>query len=146
MKVLIVESPAKAKKIQSFYKNDIKVISSCGHINNLDPKKLDMMINDNFNPIYINSDSKNKIISQLKKYKKEEIILAADDDREGDAIAWHVGNLYKLNYNNNNRIIFNEISKKNRCDLHHMCCFAVGLSFRCKNLSRNRSCPTFSTD
>jgi len=112
MKVLIVESPAKAKKIQSFYKNDIKVISSCGHINNLDPKKLDMMINDNFNPIYINSDSKNKIISQLKKYKKEEIILAADDDREGDAIAWHVGNLYKLNYNNNNRIIFNEISKK----------------------------------
>ena len=70
------------------------------------------MINNNFNPIYINSDNKKKIISQLKKYNRDDIILAADDDREGDAIAWHVGNLYKLNYNNYNRIIFNEISKK----------------------------------
>lgn len=112
MKVLIVESPAKAKKIQSFYKNEIKVVSSCGHINNLDCNKLDLMINNNFEPIYKYTDDKKKIISQLKKYKNEDIILAADNDREGDAIAWHVGNIYKLNYNNKNRILFNEISKK----------------------------------
>ena len=112
MKVIIVESPAKAKKIQSFYKTDIKVISSCGHINNLDCKKLDEMIDNNFEPIYTIFDDKKKIIVELKKYKKNEIILAADDDREGDAIAWHVGNIYKLKFNQNNRITFNEISKK----------------------------------
>ena len=112
MKVIIVESPAKAKKIQSFYKTDIKVISSCGHINNLDCKKLDEMIDNNFEPIYTVFSDKKKIIVELKKYIKNEIILAADDDREGDAIAWHIGNIYKLKYNQNNRITFNEISKK----------------------------------
>ena len=62
MKVIIVESPAKAKKIQSFYKTDIKVISSCGHINNLDCKKLDEMIDNNFEPIYTVFSDKKKII------------------------------------------------------------------------------------
>ena len=106
MKLLIVESPAKAKKIQSFFKNDIKVFPSFGHINNLDTSKLNEMISDNFTPVYKNLPDKQKTINLLKSTKCDEIILAADDDREGDAIAWHTGNLFKLDYNQNNRIKF----------------------------------------
>ena len=95
MKLIIVESPVKAKKIQSFF-NDVIVQSSFGHINNLDVKRLDEMISNNFTPIYINLSDKTKVINQLKSIKCDEVILAADDDREGDAIAWHTGNLFKL--------------------------------------------------
>ena len=114
MSLLIVESPTKAKKIQKFLNgSSIKVISSFGHINNLDTEKLDKMIDDNFTPIYKNSKDKSKVIKELKSLgKNKEIILAADDDREGDAIAWHCGNLFKTDYTKNNRITFNEISKK----------------------------------
>ena len=112
MILIIVESPAKAKKIQSFFKNNVIVKSSFGHINNLDFKRLDEMISNNFTPIYINSSDKTKVINQLKSVKCDEIILAADDDREGDAIAWHTGNLFNLDYTKNNRIKFNEISKR----------------------------------
>ena len=110
MKLIIVESPAKAKKIQTFFPNDIIVKSSFGHINNLDTTKLDEMIEKDFTPIYkvINP----KAVSMLKNIKAKEIILAADDDREGDAIAWHTGNLFNLDYTENNRIKFNEISKR----------------------------------
>ena len=113
MSLLIVESPAKARKIQTFLKDtDIKVLSSFGHINNLDTKQLNKMIDTNFTPIYRNLPDKSKVIKELKSSGKgREIILAADDDREGDAIAWHCGNLFKTNYSNNNRITFNEISK-----------------------------------
>ena len=113
MSLLIVESPAKARKIQTFLKGtDIKVLSSFGHINNLDTKQLDKMIDTNFTPIYRNLPDKSKVIKELKSSGKgREIILAADDDREGDAIAWHCGNLFKTNYSNKNRITFNEISK-----------------------------------
>ena len=94
MKLIIVESPAKAKKIQIFFPNDIIVKSSFGHINNLDTTKLDEMIEKDFTPIYkvINP----KAVSMLKNIKAKEIILAADDDREGDAIAWHTGNIIKI--------------------------------------------------
>tara|TARA_A100001015_G_scaffold309732_1_gene409721 strand:- start:318 stop:2381 length:2064 start_codon:yes stop_codon:yes gene_type:complete len=114
MSLLIVESPTKAKKIQKFLNgSSIKVISSFGHINNLDTEKLDKMIDNNFTPIYKNSKDKSKVIKELKSLgKNKEIILAADDDREGDAIAWHCGNLFKTDYTQNNRITFNEISKK----------------------------------
>lgn len=113
MSLLIVESPAKAKKIQKFLQNtNIKVLSSFGHINNLKTDKLDDMINNNFTPIYQNSKDKAKVVKELKlNGKNKEIILAADDDREGDAIAWHCGNLFKTDYSKNNRITFNEISK-----------------------------------
>ena len=113
MSLLIVESPAKARKIQKFLANtDIKVLSSFGHINNLDTGKLNEMIDTNFTPIYKNSKDKSKVIKELKTNGKgKEIILAADDDREGDAIAWHCGNLFKTDYSKNNRITFNEISK-----------------------------------
>jgi len=114
MSLLIVESPAKGRKIQKFLQGtDIKVTSSFGHINGLDTNKLNDMISNNFTPIYKNSRDKAKTIKELNALAKgRDIILAADDDREGDAIAWHCGNLLKVNYSNKNRITFNEISKQ----------------------------------
>ena len=98
MSLLIVESSAKGRKIQKFLAGtDIKVTSSFGHINGLDTTQLDKMIDNNFTPIYKNSKDKAKTIKELKELSKgKEIILAADDDREGDAIAWHCGNLLKV--------------------------------------------------
>ena len=111
--LLIVESPAKAKKIQSFLGNEYIVKSSFGHIYELDTKKLNDMIKNNLTPIFKIKNQKSKLIADtLKSYNVKNVILAADDDREGDAIAWHCGNLLKVNFNENNRIIFNEISKK----------------------------------
>ena len=114
MILLIVESPAKGRKIQKFlHGTGITVTSSLGHINNLDTEKLDAMITNNFTPIYKFSKDKAKVIKELKSLGKDkDIILAADDDREGDAIAWHCGNLFKTDFTKNNRITFNEISKK----------------------------------
>jgi DNA topoisomerase-1 len=114
MSLLIVESPAKGRKIQKFLQGTgITVTSSFGHINNLDTEKLDAMIDTNFTPIYKLSKDKAKVIKELKSLGKgKDIILAADDDREGDAIAWHCGNLFKTDFTKNNRITFNEISKK----------------------------------
>ena len=113
MNLLIVESPAKAKKIQKFLDPKCyKVLSSFGHINNLDTDKLNDMIDNDFTPIYKNLKDKSKVIKELRTVGKgKTIILAADDDREGDAIAWHCGNLFKTNYKDSNRITFNEISK-----------------------------------
>jgi len=110
MKLIIVESPAKAKKIQTFFKDNVIVRSSFGHINGLDTTKLDEMIEKGFTPIYkiVNP----KAVQALKSVKTSDIVLAADDDREGDAIAWHTGNLFKLDYTLYNRIKFNEISKR----------------------------------
>ena len=110
MKLIVVESPAKAKKIQTFFPKNVIVRSSFGHINNLDTTKLDEMIEKDFTPIYKVSNP--KVVQALKSIKTSDIVLAADDDREGDAIAWHTGNLFKLDYKKNNRIKFNEISKK----------------------------------
>jgi DNA topoisomerase-1 len=110
MKLIIVESPAKAKKIQTFFPKNIIVRSSFGHINGLDTTKLDKMIDNDFEPIYKISNP--KIVQELKNIKYSDVVLAADDDREGDAIAWHTGNLFKLDYTKNNRIKFNEISKR----------------------------------
>ena len=113
MTLLVVESPAKAKKIQTFFKDNKTIVkSSFGHICNLDTKKLDEMLNNGFIPIYINDPKKRDVITTLKSIKDKDILLAADDDREGDAIAWHTGNLFKLDYSQCNRIKFNEISKK----------------------------------
>ena len=110
MKLIVVESPAKAKKIQTFFPKNVIVRSSFGHINGLDTGKLDEMIEKDFTPIYKVSNP--KVVEALKSIKTSDIVLAADDDREGDAIAWHTGNLFKLDYKKNNRIKFNEISKK----------------------------------
>lgn len=112
MKLLIVESPTKAKKIQKYLGPGYIVKSSYGHFVELDTKNLDKMIDNNFTPLYKLMSSKKKVILDLKSVKTKDIILAADDDREGDAIAWHCGNLLKIDFKKSNRIVFNEISKK----------------------------------
>uniref|UniRef100_A0A6C0BVL5 DNA topoisomerase n=1 Tax=viral metagenome TaxID=1070528 RepID=A0A6C0BVL5_9ZZZZ len=111
--VIVVESPAKAKKIQKYFKDGTKVTSSFGHIIDLPKDKISIDIENNFKPNYQPIPGKSKIIKELRNLSKgNNILLAADDDREGDAIAWHCGKLMKLNFNENNRIIFREISEK----------------------------------
>tara|TARA_B100002051_G_C16743057_1_gene645592 strand:- start:1853 stop:3916 length:2064 start_codon:yes stop_codon:yes gene_type:complete len=111
--LLITESPAKAKKIQGFLPNNYKVKSSCGHIVDLEKKKLSIDVDNDFKPTYKILSDKKDIVKELKNHSKDRnIILAADDDREGEAIAWHCANVLKVNLNENNRIIFREISKK----------------------------------
>ena len=110
--LIIVESPAKAKKIQSFFKgNEYIVKSSCGHIRDLHKKKLSIDIEKKFKPSYFIIPDKQKTVKQLKSIKADNVILAADDDREGDAIAWHCGCILGLDFNLKNRITFTEITK-----------------------------------
>ena len=113
--VIVVESPAKAKKISTFFKDGEEqtiVTSSFGHIYDLPKKSLSINIENNFEPDYQPLDGKDKVIKGLKRYSKNHrVLLAADDDREGDAIAWHCGKVMKVNFNDKNRIIFHEVSK-----------------------------------
>lgn len=113
MKILIiVESPTKAKKLQAFLGNDYIVKSSFGHIRDLkkDKNSIGVNVENNFNPEYI--ITKSKQVADLKSSQKycKEVILASDLDREGEAIAWHLAKV--LNLNNPKRIVFNSISKK----------------------------------
>ena len=114
MSILIVESPAKCKKIQSFLDNSYIVKSSVGHIRTLDTKwaNTDIKIEEDFEPLFITIKGKEDVIKNLKiQSKNRNVILAADDDREGEAIAWHCGDILKTDFNTNNRIIFREITK-----------------------------------
>ena len=114
MSILIVESPAKCKKIQSFLDNSYIVKSSVGHIRTLDTEwaNSDINIEDDFIPPFITIKGKEDVIKNLKNYSKDrKVILAADDDREGEAIAWHCGDILNIDFNSNNRIIFREITK-----------------------------------
>jgi DNA topoisomerase I len=112
MYLLITESPAKAKKIQGFLGSDYKVSSSCGHIRDLDKKKLSIDVDHDFKPIYKNLSDKREIIHSLKSLSKgKQVLLAADDDREGEAIAWHCGNVLGVKIKDKNRITYREISK-----------------------------------
>ena len=111
--VIVVESPAKAKKISGFFKDGTIVTSSFGHIIDLPKDKISIDIENNFKPTYKTMPGKSKIVSSLRNYNKGyRVLLAADDDREGDAIAWHCGKTMNVNFNEKNRIIFHEISKR----------------------------------
>ena len=111
--VIVVESPAKAKKISSFFKDGTIVTSSFGHIIDLPKDKISIDIENNFKPTYKTMPGKSKIVSSLRNYNKDyRVLLAADDDREGDAIAWHCGKVMNVNFREKNRIIFHEISKR----------------------------------
>jgi DNA topoisomerase I len=111
--VIVVESPAKARKIQKYFDDGTKVISSFGHIYDLPKDKISIDIENNFKPNYKPIHGKTKIIKELRDLSKDNnVLLAADDDREGDAIAWHCGKVMKVKFNEKNRIIFHEISKK----------------------------------
>ena len=118
-KLVIVESPSKCKKIETFLNNNsastgitYKCIASCGHIRELNG--LDSInIKNNFELLFLNSEGKKEQISKLKKAIKQadEIILATDDDREGEAIAWHICDVFKLSVDKTPRIIFHEITE-----------------------------------
>ena len=115
MSILIVESPAKCKKIQSFLDKTYIVKSSVGHVRTLNTKwaNSDIEINNDFEPPFVVIPNKQDVINNLKKYSNNrKVILAADDDREGEAIAWHCGDILNVDFNINNRIIFREITKK----------------------------------
>ena len=111
--LVIVESPAKAKTIEKFLGKDYKVASSFGHIADLPSKELGVNVNGDFSAKYIVNDDKKKIVNELKSLaKKAEIIwLASDEDREGEAIAWHLANTLELTDSNSKRIVFSEITK-----------------------------------
>ena len=111
--LVIVESPAKAKTIEKFLGNDFKVVSSNGHIADLPSKELGINLDNNYEPKYIVNSDKKDIVKKLKKESKtaEMVWLASDEDREGEAIAWHLYELLGLNKDNTKRIVFREITK-----------------------------------
>ena len=111
--LVIVESPAKAKTIGKFLGNEFEVMSSMGHIRDLSDKGLGIDFENNYAPKYEVSADKKKIVADLKKAAKntETVWLASDEDREGEAIAWHLSEELKLKKENTKRIVFHEITK-----------------------------------
>lgn len=111
--LVIVESPAKAKTIEKFLGKQFVVKSSFGHIRDLSKKKLGVEIEKNYKPEYIISDDKKKLVDELKKAsaEAEQVWLASDEDREGEAIAWHLAEVLKLDPKKTKRIVFHEITK-----------------------------------
>ena len=110
--LLIVESPAKCQKIESYLGNNYKCIASYGHITELSGLK-SIDVENNFKPNFDIIANKKQQIAKLKSAIKnsKEVILASDDDREGEAIAWHICKVFKLSVQTTKRIIFNEITK-----------------------------------
>lgn len=111
--LVIVESPAKAKTIEKFLGKEYKVASSFGHIADLPSKELGVDVQGDFTAKYIVSSDKKKVVNELKSLAKkaDTIWLASDEDREGEAIAWHLANTLKLSKENSKRIVFSEITK-----------------------------------
>lgn len=114
-KLVIVESPAKVKTINRYLGADYIVKSSMGHLIDLPKSRLGIDLDNGFEPEYITIRGRAKILNELKREakKSEEVLLAADDDREGESIAWHIGNRIKLANSNIpiKRIVFHEITK-----------------------------------
>lgn len=111
--LVIVESPAKAKTIEKFLGNDYEVMSSYGHIRDLAKKEMSIDVDNNYEPEYQIAEDKSKLVVDLKKAAKnaEMVWLASDEDREGEAIAWHLRETLGLKPNKTKRIVFNEITK-----------------------------------
>jgi len=115
MNLIIVESPTKAKTISSFLSKDYKVVACLGHIRDLPKRRLGIEIEKNFQPHYVVSKRSRRIVKEIKKLsqKAKKIILATDEDREGEAIAWHLLKvLFPQNQKDYERIVFHEITKK----------------------------------
>ena len=115
-KLVIVESPSKSKTIEKYLGNDYKVVSSLGHIRDLTTSGkfgLGVDVDHDFKPEYKIIKGKSKLVNTLKKDIKDSdyVYLATDPDREGEAISWHLYDTLKLNDNNYERIVFNEITK-----------------------------------
>jgi len=111
--LVIVESPAKAKTIEKFLGKDYKVMSSYGHIRDLKPKEFSVDVEHGYMPEYVIPTDKRKLVADLKKAAGEakSILLASDEDREGEAIAWHLSETLELDKKNAKRIVFHEITK-----------------------------------
>lgn len=111
--LVIVESPAKAKTIEKFLGKDYKVMSSYGHIRDLKTKEFSIDVEHNYTPQYVIPTDKKKLVSDLKAAAKtsEQVWLASDEDREGEAISWHLYEVLGLKPENTKRIVFHEITK-----------------------------------
>ncbi len=111
--LVIVESPAKAKTIEGFLGKDFTVKSSFGHIRDLPSKKLSVDVDNNYEPVYVVPKDKENLVKELRKLSKEAetVWLASDEDREGEAISWHLQEALKLTAEKTKRIVFNEITK-----------------------------------
>lgn len=112
-KLVIVESPAKAKTIKKFLGPDYDVIASMGHVRDLPENRLSVDIKNNFKPKYDIIKGKEKLVQELKEKaeKSDTVYLATDPDREGEAISWHLAYILGLDITENNRVTFNEITK-----------------------------------
>ncbi len=117
-KLVIVESPAKAKTIKKYLGEDYNVIASMGHVRDLPKAQIGIDIDNNFKPRYINIPGKSKLIKQIKEAARESdaVYLATDPDREGEAISWHLAHILKLDEKEKNRVTFGEITKKGISD------------------------------
>ena len=111
--LVIVESPAKAKTIEKFLGKDYKVMSSFGHIRDLRKKDISIRVDSDFEPEYEIPADKKTLVAELKKAAKsaDTVWLASDEDREGEAIAWHLYEVLGLKPENTRRIVFHEITK-----------------------------------
>ena len=112
-KLIIVESPTKTKTIKEYLGKDYTVVASMGHVRDLPAAKLNVDVKNNFEPKYAIIKGKENLVRDLKKEvaKADEIYLATDPDREGEAISWHLATLLDLDMNKANRVTFNEITK-----------------------------------
>jgi DNA topoisomerase I len=111
--LIVVESPTKVKTIKKFLGKDFNVVASVGHIKDLPKKTLGIDLEKDFEPTYVNIDTKKKTIDELKKAAKnaENIYLAPDPDREGEAIAWHISEVINTKNKNVYRVLFNDLTK-----------------------------------
>ncbi len=112
-KLVIVESPAKAKTIKKYLGGDFDVIASMGHVRDLPKSKLGVDVDNNYEPVYLDIKGKEELIETIKKKAKKSdyVYLATDPDREGEAISWHLAQMLDLPVNEKNRVTFNEITK-----------------------------------
>ncbi|MCL2052873.1 MAG: type I DNA topoisomerase [Oscillospiraceae bacterium] len=112
-KLVIVESPAKAKTIKKYLGGDFEVVASMGHVRDLPKSKFGVDVENRFEPVYVDIKDKEEFIKTLKKQAKKAdfVYLATDPDREGEAISWHLSQLLELPSDAVNRVAFNEITK-----------------------------------
>ena len=111
--LVIVESPTKAKTIDKYLGRNYKVVASKGHLRDLPKSKMGVDLDNNYDPHYITIRGRGDTVKELKKLAKkaENVYLAADPDREGEAIAWHLSHLLDLDQKQKNRVVFNEVTK-----------------------------------
>ncbi|MBQ7981796.1 MAG: type I DNA topoisomerase, partial [Oscillospiraceae bacterium] len=112
-KLVIVESPAKAKTIKKYLGSGYEVVASMGHVRDLPKSKLSVDVDNGFEPVYVDIKGKEELIASLKKEAKKSdfVYLATDPDREGEAISWHLAQMLELPLEQTNRVTFNEITK-----------------------------------